>query len=259
VQLVNLANNHCLDYGRVGLKQTLDVLGRAGIGTCGAGLNRGQAARPYRHEIRVGRTNVRLVIVCAFKYRRKYDQVYGFYAGKDSPGVNRLSVKGIQRLARKLHTADKNTFLVVFPHWGKNYKAATAKQKRVAHALIDAGVDLIVGHGSHVVQEMELYKGRWIVYSLGNFVFGSPGRYATKQVPPYSAIARLTLASGPSGVVPTLRIYPIFSDNRKTNYRGRFVTAEEFRKAVDVILPGGQFAFHVTMGQDAYGHFIEAR
>ncbi len=61
---------------------------------------------------------------------------------------------------------------IVFVHWGAEYKTKHNKsQEKLAHALIDAGVDMIIGHHPHVVQDFEQYKDKYIFYSLGNFVF----------------------------------------------------------------------------------------
>ncbi len=68
---------------------------------------------------------------------------------------------------------DSVDFIIVVMHWGKEkeYKP-NAQQKMMAHELIDAGADLVVGHHPHVLQPVETYKGKYIAYSLGNFVFG---------------------------------------------------------------------------------------
>ena len=62
--------------------------------------------------------------------------------------------------------------VIVFPHWGIEYRATpTAAQKRLAHAAIDAGADLVIGNHPHWAEAMEVYKGKPIWYALGNFVF----------------------------------------------------------------------------------------
>jgi poly-gamma-glutamate synthesis protein (capsule biosynthesis protein) len=63
-------------------------------------------------------------------------------------------------------------FLVVFPHWGIEYQiTASARQQELAHEFVDAGADLVIGAHPHVVEPVELYRGKAIFYSLGNFVF----------------------------------------------------------------------------------------
>jgi poly-gamma-glutamate synthesis protein (capsule biosynthesis protein) len=71
-----------------------------------------------------------------------------------------------------LKTNQHADLVVVSLHWGIEYEQhSTTSQQLFARALIDAGADLVVGHHPHVVQEVEEYKGRYIAYSLGNFVF----------------------------------------------------------------------------------------
>lgn len=164
--------------------QTQKILENRDIEICGAGANTTQAGRYYRHEINLDNETVQLVIICAFEYRRNYDQDYAFYAGEQSAGVNRLSVDNIGELVNQIRSEDKKAFIIAFLHWGKNYRLATKEQYLVAHQLVDAGVDTIVGHGSHLMQEVERYRQKWILYGLGNFVFGSPGRYQKENAIP---------------------------------------------------------------------------
>ena len=65
----------------------------------------------------------------------------------------------------------KNRIPVVFAHWGDEYSPAHDRQKRLAHRFVDAGAKLVIGAHPHVIQESELYKGTYIYYSLGNFIF----------------------------------------------------------------------------------------
>jgi poly-gamma-glutamate synthesis protein (capsule biosynthesis protein) len=81
-----------------------------------------------------------------------------------------LDKEAVQKSARDL--ASSSDILVVNIHWGEEYKAdPNNRQKEMAHLLIDAGVDVIIGHHPHVVQTVETYKNKPIFYSLGNFIF----------------------------------------------------------------------------------------
>jgi hypothetical protein len=175
--------------------------------------------------------------------------------------VNALSVDEIPAIVEGLRGSYPNLFVIAYPHWGRNYEWATDDQRAQAEALIDGGVDLIIGHGAHNVQEIERYEGRWIAYSLGNFVFGSPGRYEKMKAHPYGAMALLMLSANAEGVTKTLRFYPIFTDNRVTDYRSRFVTAAEFvdlRKRLRAQSGrAGDFDALLRSGTDAHGFFLE--
>ncbi len=264
--LLSLANNHALDYGVAGLAQTVDLVGEQGIDMCGVGRDIPSAGEPYIHEFGDGDARSRIAIICAFQYLKTYDRDYRFYASEERPGANALSVDRIAAQIKELRSRNKEIFVVVYPHWGRNYRMTTKAQRRLGRALVDAGADLIVGHGAHMFQEVEYYQGRWIVYNLGNFVFASPGRFAKFGVHPYGLIARLMLTSDGNGTDgnrtnPTLRLYPIFSNNRITRYRSRFVTAEEFAEVTTLLAdssrPIGDFAARSGQGKDGYGHYFE--
>ncbi len=171
IRVVSLANNHALDYSLPGLQQTIKHLERHGIVVFGAGLSETQAANPHRLEIYLGDNIIRMAILGGYWYRKSYDSRYKFYARGKSGGVRVLNDDSFAKQIRILKQTDPDMFIVVFPHWGKNYRWRNQEQISLAHALIDAGADLIIGHGAHVFQEIEQYHDRWIIYNLGNFVF----------------------------------------------------------------------------------------
>lgn len=145
--LVSLANNHALDYGENGLKETNDFLKQFEIATSG-------------HPSKIEETNVvtrdvrgQKIAFASFNFTNPYPKEQEAY-----------------ELVKNLK--EKNNFVVVNIHWGEEYALkANDFQKIVAHKLIDSGADLIIGHHPHVVQEIEQYKNRIIFYSLGNFIF----------------------------------------------------------------------------------------
>lgn len=150
VEVVNLSNNHILDCGRDGLADTLRVLSRAGIAYAGEG--------------HVYETTVRGVTIAFFGYN-------GWSA---DPGL-------IARIRRDLAASRAHAKIVEF-HWGveRTYRH-NAVQERLAHAAADAGASFVVGAHPHVVQDVQVYKGVPIVYSMGNFVFGANKNPADKD------------------------------------------------------------------------------
>jgi hypothetical protein len=136
----------------------------------------------------------------------------------------KVQVDGIRK-------ADPAAFIVYFPHWGENYKWKTAEQTATAHACIDAGVNLVIGHGAHMLQEIEQYRGKWIAYSIGNLMFNAAGRYAANKVDPFSLPAILNVRQAAGRLALSLELYPIVSDNKVTGYQPRPVTPEEFSRA----------------------------
>ena len=101
-----------------------------------------------------------------------YTNLYpeGLVAGEGRPGVSDARLENVlERIAEARGRAD---VVVVSYHWGDEYQTTSnSSQQKIARSLIDAGTDLVIGHHSHVVQEVEKYKDGWIAYSLGNFVF----------------------------------------------------------------------------------------
>jgi hypothetical protein len=122
-------------------------------------------------------------------------------------------------------------FIIVFPHWGENYRLRTEAQKMAAIALADAGADLVLGHGAHCFQEIERINRTWVFYGIGNFVFNSPGRYRKFNAPPISLIAQLQVKNSQL----TLKLYPIFTSNLETHYQCRFATENEFRTTLGLL------------------------
>lgn len=227
ITAVSLGNNHAFDCGKVGLNNTILSLRTGGIEFFGAGDNLDQASKPFVKQFPLESDTLTIVVLTGFEYRKTYDSLFYFYAGENSPGVNRISVDKISQQVKDLRNTYRNPYIIFFPHWGKNYKWKTDKQTEDAHELIDAGVDLILGTGSHTVQEVEEYNGHWIIYSIGNSVFNAPGRYEYYKTKPYSFIAELVLRNNPNDKEKHLRLYPVFTDNLKCNYQVRLLNDDE--------------------------------
>ncbi|ERT05202.1 bacterial capsule synthesis PGA_cap family protein [Lyngbya aestuarii BL J] len=164
VDLVNLANNHAMDYEAEGLIETLETLENSGIHAIGAGRDLTEARRPEILEVKGQR-------IAYFGY---YDADF-HAASEDSPGTN---PRYDERVAADIQAVrDQVDWIIVNYHWGvelANYPGDW--QIELARFTIDQGADLVVGHHPHVLQGAEIYQGRPIVYSLGNFIFGGNSR-----------------------------------------------------------------------------------
>lgn len=159
--VVSIANNHAYDWGPAALLDTLDRLRAAGIRPVGAGANDLEAHYPLLLDL----GGVRLAFLAYVNVDPKEAT-----AAPGRPGVAWLDPERVLadiRFARPL--AD---LVIVSLHWGVEYASQPQRQQvELAHRIIDAGADLIVGSHPHVVQPLEEYQGRWIAYSLGNFIF----------------------------------------------------------------------------------------
>jgi hypothetical protein len=258
ISVVSLANNHALDFGLGGLDQTLEVLEDEGFSWFGAGTDDAAAGAPYIHEYQVGDQSFTIAVFGAMEYRSSYDANYDWFAGETAPGVKRLSAVDIAAQVLALKTANPDIFVVAFPHWGSNYSFKTSAQTEMGHDLINAGADIVIGHGSHMMQEVERYQDKWIIYSLGNMVFGSPGRYASADGPPYGLIFELSLEDTGAAVRADFRLYPIFTNNLVTNYQSRYTSEGEFDDAASVLLDlGGTGTWDDVYqeGQDTRGNY----
>ncbi|MCA9353152.1 CapA family protein [Patescibacteria group bacterium] len=172
IDVVSLANNHILDWGRDALCDTTKNLDRVGIYYVGAGCNNDQAEAPY--IVTLGDTRVAFLA---------YTEFYiGAHATSDRPG---LSEYNMEKISNRIHTLKEQSevdLVFVSMHWGEEYKnRATLNQVVLGRALVDAGADVVIGHHPHVDQEIERYDNGWIIYSLGNFVFDQSWSEETMQ------------------------------------------------------------------------------
>jgi Bacterial capsule synthesis protein PGA_cap len=175
---MNLSNNHALDRGPGGLADSIRHLRAAGIAPFGAGMDLGAAAAPLLIHTPFG-----AVAVVGISER----WTYGSVAGPHKPGTVPLARATIAR-EKALAKSAGARWVVAFVHWGKNYAPITDKQRRFAALFAAAGYDLVIGHHAHVQQPVELIDGMPVLYSLGNFAFGSPGRFSEKM-PGYGLVA----------------------------------------------------------------------
>ncbi|WP_233568028.1 CapA family protein [Cohnella faecalis] len=190
--VLSLANNHSLDYGWVGLRDTMDALDDIQLPHVGAGADAAEAYTPRyleRNGLTVGFIGVTRVV-----------PETDWKAGTNHPGLAEAydPTKVIAAIREAKGNAD---LVVVLVHWGiEKAERPDDKQKTLGHAFVDAGADLVIGSHPHVLQGFEAYKGKWIAYSLGNFVFSTTGNPKTSETgfsrrnarPTASASLRLT-------------------------------------------------------------------
>jgi poly-gamma-glutamate synthesis protein (capsule biosynthesis protein) len=189
--VVSLANNHVMNYGIEGLLQTIEVLDGAGILHCGAGADAAAAHRPAMLD-RNGRRYAFLSYTSVF--------TPGFEAASDRPGMAVVQIDATYRIPKRLHEMPGSPLdvttrpnaehlaracgdivraraqadaVIVSWHWGVSmgYQHLIPYQIELAHAAIDAGADLVVGHHPHLIQPIEIYKGKVIAYCLGHCGF----------------------------------------------------------------------------------------
>lgn len=161
--VMGLANNHSGDFGPDAFGDMLNLLDVSGIAYFGGGRNLASAHAPLILE----RKGVRIALL-------GYNEFFPrkFEADDDKPGIAWSEDEQVQfdiATARNTYHVD-----IVIPvmHWGWEHETqASARQQKLAHLMIDAGADAVVGGHPHVVQNIEIYRDKPIIYSLGNFVF----------------------------------------------------------------------------------------
>lgn len=162
IHVVNLANNHVLDFSEEGLLETLTTLDKAGIKHVGAGRKLAEASAPVIlmvNSIKIG------FLGCS-------DNEPSWLASQTQPGIKFLEVGDIEAIKKDiLELRPKVDLLVLSIHWGPNMREKPPKEFiQFAHDLIDLGVDMIHGHSAHIFQGVEVYKRKLILYDTGDFV-----------------------------------------------------------------------------------------
>lgn len=205
IEAVNVANNHTLDYGEKGRTDTIANLEAAGLIVSG----NGQLGIFEKNGIKVGMTGY------CFPYTN----------GK----------KDISSDVKKLRSAGCQIVIASF-HWGSEYRDDfTAEQRNIGRAAIRAGADIVVGHHPHIVQGIEQYQSHYILYSLGNLVFG--GNVDPDDRDAYAARLTFTVYEDHTEP-PVLSIVPLrlTALDKGTDYRPVLAEGEQADKIVSRIL-----------------------
>ncbi|MGH2348687.1 MAG: CapA family protein, partial [bacterium] len=163
-----LANNHILDFDVGAMKECLDHLDGAAIARAGAGMTLEEAAAPAL--LSVGEVRCAVIAVT--------DNEPGWAAADDRPGVNFIAFGEaglhqpyLSRIEAALFAARREAAcVIVCAHVGPNWGPPSAAMRTTARQFIDLGADVYWGHSNHTTQGIEVYRGRPILYSCGDFV-----------------------------------------------------------------------------------------
>lgn len=229
--VISFASNHCMDLGREAFYDTLAVLNQAGLAVVGAGRNIAQARQPAIIE----RKGTRIAFLA---YNSILPQAY--WAEADRPGCVPLRAFTVYEQIEhdqpgtpcRVHTYPKREdvkamvedirqakshadIVIVSIHWGIHFIPAVIAdyQRDVAHAAIDAGADLILGHHAHILKGVEVYRGKAIFFSLCNFAIDLAAPKELLNRPRHQEIAKLNPDWVPDPEYPT---YFMPKDSRKT-------------------------------------------
>ena len=177
---LNLANNHSIDQGRIGLMDTKENIIKAGMTPVGAGQNQEEADEP----VLLTDSPRRVWLIASLQLALE-----NFSRLPDHPCVSQQTIETLCQRIAKLKQADPKCFIIVSLHWGwENHVEVVPRQRYEARQLINAGADCLVCHHTHTRQPMETYRGKPIFYGLGNFIF-DPRR----DLNSHGAMVRLTI------------------------------------------------------------------
>ena len=166
VDVVSIANNHLEDCGKKGVQRTQDVLELHNVAYVGADVYK----TPYLPKV-IQKDDVEIVIF-GRSTRRNFgsiNQNAPSYIAYETTGSIAQNAPSIIKSYKETYP---NALFIYSIHWGEEYRQTpTSMQRKTAHQLIDAGIDVILGHHSHVLQPLEMYKNGIILYNMGNLIF----------------------------------------------------------------------------------------
>ncbi len=217
IRVVSLANNHSMDFGPLALADTLERLQENGILFTGAGLDLADARAPAVAAVKGKR-------IAFLSYSLTFP--LEFFASPGRPGTAPGYSDFIQADIEKVRP--QADLVVVSFHWGAELMtAAKDYQIELGRQAVDWGADLVLGHHPHVLQEIELYKGRMIAYSLGNFVFGSESNRTN--------ISMILLLTYRGNTLSKIEAVPLDVNNYRVKYQPKMLTGKAAGDVIDSI------------------------
>ncbi|MDH3975663.1 MAG: CapA family protein [Deltaproteobacteria bacterium] len=214
IDVAVLANNHILDWGYSGLKESLETLGKAGISHAGAGMDLDEAEKPAIVDLgNKGR-------VLVFSYAMESSGVPSSWAAKEKQSglslLNDFSAKTIDEIEKKVkEVREKGDVVVLSLHWGGNWGYPVLKSERTfVHGLVDKGIaDIIHGHSSHHIKGIEVYKGKLILYGCGDLINDYEGIGGYEEFRGDLGLMYFATADQATGRLLSLKMKPVMMRN----------------------------------------------
>lgn len=206
INVVSVANNHILDFGVEDLFETMTLLNQNNIQYSGAGKHLQEARQSARMEAK----GKKIAVAC---YSLTFPEE--FWATDTTAGTCFPFDTFFYDDLRKFKA--ENDLVIVSFHWGGELlQYPKPYQLELAHNAIKVGADLVIGHHPHVVQGIELYRGKMIVYSLGNYIFGSYSESVKESM-------LLKFYFGTNGL-SACKIYPLNVYNKEVEFQPQLLT-----------------------------------
>ena len=239
IDSVMLANNHMMDFGAVGCRQTKRYFEEAGILPIGAGADIDEAEKP----ICLNMNGQKVILFNAYGFfTEKRHRLFQHYVLGENTGAAFISdllrdCSMFERI-KKYREMYPDAFIILSPHWSTDFNEKHRHLRPIAKKAVEAGIDLIVGHGPHIPVGVEHVSKKIVVYSLGNFVFNTTGidLDASGKLP-YGVITQLHFQSGKI----LLQLYPIYAHNLDTFFQPRPVNKDQFNEFLSTFFGANKF------------------
>ena len=215
------ANNHALDYGEVGLNESIKNLKDAGIYPIGAGNNINEATKPVTIE-----SGDRKITILNYMDADNFREYRGVMdpATANSSGYSAYDSELAERQVQEARE-NGSSIIIAYLHYGNEYsRSPNENQIKISHELINDGADIVIGSHTHVTQGVEMYNGKPIFYNLGNFIFDQSNPATHTSYFLYLALHEDNC---------TVTLYPTYL----SNYLPHFMDAESGKALINVLNP----------------------
>jgi hypothetical protein len=260
VTAISLANDTTAKAGSEDIGKRVELLEQSGLRWFGAGADAAKAREPLFAEAEELGFRIAVIGATGLGPAKKHAQL-----PEDAPQLSWIDSEGFVDQIKALKAEDPELYVVAYLHWGGTYKWKSEAQTRISHALVDAGANLIIGHGAHMMQELETYNDSWIVYGLGDFILSSRSPQPKRSdAVPYSLVARLLVDDADEGLNKRLALYPILPGISKAGTNGKFLGPKQIGEAYWPLLWKGytydrKIKSHLITKTDTFGHYYEIR
>jgi len=251
INAVMLANNHAMDFGAVGCRQTRRYFKEAGLIPIGTGGNIDEAEKPLLLKMN-GKQVIVFNAYCYFTNKRY--RVFKHYCFGANPGTA-FGTDFLDDISlwHRIHTYRAkfpDAFIVFSPHWSTDFNERHLHLQPIAEKALDAGVDVIIGHGPHIPIGAEHINGKLCLYSIGNFVFNTTGvDLDASGKSPYGIVAQIDF----SRERPCLRLYPIYAHNLNTFFQPYPITGKQQHEEFLAPFIGNDL---FSAGMDEIGYYL---
>ncbi len=227
LDVVALSNNHVIDYGDVGLADTLDAIHAVGMSTIGAGRDETEARRGLVAQ--VGDTRIGILDFC--QRQPLWELWVDQFARGDRPGAAALTERALEDDIHRLRS--QVDVLVVMLHIGYNYRPPSDAAVAWSRRAVELGADLVVDSHPHIAHPLMAYEGKPIALSAGNYAFGTQGHDELSD-------GLLVFAEIEEHRLDRVELVPIDVQNRRVEFQPRPLTGPALEESLHRLIEGSR-------------------